>query len=29
MNMAVVLKLPVIFVFENNGFGEGLVMITL
>ena len=23
MNMAVVLKLPVIFVFENNGFGEG------
>lgn len=22
MNMAVVLKLPVIFVFENNGFGE-------
>lgn len=23
MNLAVVLKLPVIFVFENNGFGEG------
>ena len=23
INMAVVLKLPVIFVFENNGFGEG------
>lgn len=23
MNMAVVLKLPVVFVFENNGFGEG------
>lgn len=23
MNMAVVLKLPVIFVFENNGYGEG------
>lgn len=23
MNMAVVLQLPVIFVFENNGFGEG------
>ncbi len=23
MNMAVVLKLPVIFIFENNGFGEG------
>ncbi len=23
MNMAVVLKLPVLFVFENNGYGEG------
>lgn len=23
INMAVVLKLPVVFVFENNGFGEG------
>lgn len=23
MNMAVVLQLPVIFIFENNGFGEG------
>lgn len=23
MNLAVVLKLPVIFLFENNGFGEG------
>lgn len=23
LNMAVVLKLPVIFVFENNGYGEG------
>lgn len=23
MNMAVVLKLPVIFIFENNGYGEG------
>src|SRR5690606_36472046 len=23
INMAVVLKLPVIFVIENNGFGEG------
>ncbi|NNH01785.1 thiamine pyrophosphate-dependent dehydrogenase E1 component subunit alpha [Acinetobacter sp. ANC 5414] len=23
LNMAVVLKLPVVFVFENNGFGEG------
>ncbi|MCG8670480.1 MAG: thiamine pyrophosphate-dependent dehydrogenase E1 component subunit alpha [Pseudomonadales bacterium] len=23
MNLAVVLKLPVIFVFENNGYGEG------
>ena len=23
MNLAVVLQLPVIFVFENNGFGEG------
>jgi TPP-dependent pyruvate/acetoin dehydrogenase alpha subunit len=23
MNLAVVLKLPVIFIFENNGFGEG------
>ncbi|MEB3754368.1 thiamine pyrophosphate-dependent dehydrogenase E1 component subunit alpha [Acinetobacter sp. MD2(2019)] len=23
INMAVVLKLPVIFIFENNGFGEG------
>ena len=23
MNLAVVLKLPVLFVFENNGFGEG------
>jgi pyruvate dehydrogenase E1 component alpha subunit len=23
MNMAVVLRLPVIFVFENNGYGEG------
>ena len=23
MNMAVVLKLPVVFVYENNGFGEG------
>ena len=22
MNMAVVLNLPVVFVFENNGFGE-------
>ena len=24
MNMAVVLQLPAIFVFENNGFGEGM-----
>ena len=23
MNLAVVLKLPVVFIFENNGFGEG------
>ncbi|MCF6197017.1 MAG: thiamine pyrophosphate-dependent dehydrogenase E1 component subunit alpha, partial [Emcibacter sp.] len=23
MNMAVVLKLPVVFIFENNGYGEG------
>src|SRR5690606_29034593 len=23
LNMAVVLKLPMIFVFENNGYGEG------
>jgi pyruvate dehydrogenase E1 component alpha subunit len=28
INMAVVLQLPAIFIFENNGYGEGTAMTT-